>query len=157
MTPIKLDKTDIAILNMLQVNSQVTIKEMAKRLNLSTTPIFDRIKKLEKAKVIMNYVALVDPKLVGKHLIVFINISLKDHGKKTINQFVKVINNFPEVIECHHITGNADFFLKLLIENIESYNDFILNKLSLVPQIGKVESKFSLSQRKMTTAILLNQ
>ena len=153
MDPYPLDSTDKAILQMLQEDARLTIKEMAKRLHVSTTPVFDRIKKMEKAGVIKKYVALVDAKRIGKSLIVFINISIKDHGKKTINEFVKAINSFPEVIECHHITGNADFILKLVLEDIEAYNNFILNKLSLVPEVGQVESRFSLSERKMTTAI----
>lgn len=153
METYRLDPTDKAILTMLQEDSRLTMKEMAKRLNLSTTPIFDRIKKMEKAGVISKYVALVDPKRIGKNLTVFINISIKDHGKATINQFVKVISTFPEVVECHHITGNADFLLKLILEDIEAYNHFILNKLSIIPEIGQVESRFSLSQRKWTTAI----
>jgi len=150
-----LDKTDKAILNILQENSRTTIKEMAKRLSLSTTPIFDRMKKLEKAGVIKQYVALVEPKLIGKSLTVFINISIKEHGKEAINEFVKNMTAFPEVIECHHVTGNADFILKLVLADIEEYNQFILDKLSVIPHIGKVESKFSLSVRKNTTAIMV--
>jgi len=150
-----LDKTDKAILNILQENSRTTIKEVAKQLNLSTTPIFDRMKKLEKAGVIKQYVALLEPKLVGKSLTVFINISIKEHGKVAINEFVDNITAYPEVIECHHITGNADFILKLILADIEAYNQFILDKLSVIPHIGKVESKFSLSERKNTTAIFV--
>jgi len=149
----ELDSTDKAILKIIQEDSRVTMKEMAKRLNLSTTPIFDRMKKLEKAGVIKNYVALVDPKMIGKSLTVFINISIKEHGKKAISEFVKAITQFHEVIECHHITGNADFFIKLILADIEAYNQFILEKLAVIPHIGRVESKFSLSQRKLTTAI----
>lgn len=150
-----LDETDKAVLYILQQNSRTTIKEMAKRLNLSTTPIFDRMKKLEKAGVIKQYVALVEPKLVGKSLTVFINLSIKEHGKEAINEFLNTITAFPEVIECHHITGNADFILKVILADIEAYNQFILDKLSVIPNIGKVESKFSLSVRKNTTAILV--
>jgi len=148
-----LDPTEKKILEILQVDSRKTIKEIAGILHLSTTPIFDRMKRMEKNGVIMNYVALVDPKSIGKSLTVFINISLKEHGKKAINAFVKSITAFPEVVECHHITGNADFLLKLIMQDIEAYNRFILDKLSILPSIGQVESRFSLSERKSTTAI----
>ncbi len=150
---IQLDQTDRSILRILQNDSRVTIKEMAKQLNLSTTPIFERMKKLEKWGIIKQYVALVDPSKVGKTLTVFINLSIKEHDKKSINAFVKAIVKFPEVVECHHITGNADFLIKLILENIEAYNQFILEKLSLLPYIGRVESRFSLSVRKATTVI----
>jgi len=155
MSIYKLNNTDRSILKLLQENARMTLKEIAKKLHVSTTPIFDRIKKMEKAGVIKNYVTLIDHKKVGKSLIVFINISLKEHDKSCINRFVESITKFPEVIECHHITGNADFLLKLILVDIEAYNQFILDKLSIIPEIGKVESRFSLSVRKMATAIPL--
>jgi len=148
-----LDQTDKEILRIIQKNSRMTIKEIAQKLNVSTTPIFERMKKMEKAGIIAGYVALVDPKTIGSTLTVFINLSLKEHGKKAINQFVNAIVKFPEVVECHHITGNADFLLKLIMKDIEAYNHFILEELSVIPHIGRVESRFSLSQRKVTTAI----
>ncbi len=148
-----LDTTDKAILERLQGNSRLTLKEIAGQLNLSTTPVFDRIKKLEKAGVISKYVALVDPKKVGKNLTVFINISIKEHDKTAINEFVASITQFPEVQECHHITGNADFLIKMVLADIEAYNQFILDKLSVIPHIGRVESRFSLSERKSTTVV----
>ncbi len=153
---IHLDATDKAILEMLQENSRLTIKEMAERLHLSTTPIFDRMKKLEKNGVIKKYVALVDGKKLGKQMVVFVNISISKHGKDALNSFVEAITKFPEVTECHHITGNADFLLKLILTDIEAYNNFIMDKLSIIPNIGKVESRFSLSERKASTAIPIN-
>jgi DNA-binding Lrp family transcriptional regulator len=151
----ELDPIEKQILNLLQLDSSVTIKQMANQLHLSTTPIFDRMKRMEKYGVIKNYVAVVDGRKIGKSLTVFINISLKEHGKGAINEFVESVIKFPEVLECHHISGDADFFLKLNLKDIESYNQFILDKLSVLPHIGKVESRFSLSERKCTTAICI--
>jgi len=148
-----LDNIEKQILTLLQEDSTITIKQMAESLHLSTTPIFDRMKRMEKAGVIKNYVAIVDGKKIGKSLTVFINISLKEHGKGAINEFVEAITAFPEVLECHHISGDADFFLKLILKDIEAYNQFILDKLSILPHIGRVESRFSLSERKSITAI----
>lgn len=147
------DETDKAILRLIQENSRLTIKEIAEKLYLSTTPIFDRLKKLEKNGVIDRYVALVNGKKLGKQLTVFVNISISKHGKDALNGFVTAITKFPEVMECHHISGNADFLLKLILEDINAYNTFILDKLSIIPNIGKVESRFSLSERKNTTVI----
>jgi len=148
-----LDNIEKQVLTLLQEDSTITIKQMAESLHLSTTPIFDRMKRMEKAGVIKNYVAIVDGKKIGKSLTVFINISLKEHGKGAINEFVEAITAFPEVLECHHISGDADFFLKLILKDIEAYNQFILDKLSILPHIGRVESRFSLSERKSITAI----
>jgi len=153
MNTIKLDDTDKAILNILQQDSNRTLKEMANQLHLSTTPIFDRMKKLEKNGVIKHYVALVDQKKINKRLTVFINVSIKEHGKDAIDHFVNDVIAFTEVMECHHISGDADFLIKLIVEDIESYNTFILEKLAVIPNLGKVESRFSLSERKYTTLI----
>jgi DNA-binding Lrp family transcriptional regulator len=148
-----LDETDKSILRILQTDSTTTIKEIANQLHLSTTPIFDRMKKLEKAGVIKKYVALVDNSLVDKNLTIFINLSVKEHGKDAIDDFINAIIEFDEVMECHHVSGDSDFLVKLLLKDIASYNDFILEKLAVIPNIGKVESQFSLSERKNTTVV----
>lgn len=148
----KFDDTDIAILNLIQQDSRLTIKEMAKRLNLSTTPIFERLKKLEKSGVIKKYVVLLDPKKIGKKLTAFIHISIIDHSKKGLDEFVNQINSFTEVMECHHVTGDSDFLLKVVVEDIDRYNQFITEKLSITPNIGKIKTSFSLASRKETTA-----
>ena len=152
----KLDTTDLAILRMLQTDARLTIKEMASELNLSTTPVFERIKRLDKQGVIERYVAVLNQRLLGKKLIAFVDISMKDHSKKAIEEFVKVVIDYPEVLECHHVTGESDFHLKVVIEDIEMYNRFVLDKLSTVPNIGKVESRFSLSERKLTNVLDLD-
>jgi len=147
------DDIEIAILRIMQENGRATIKDMAAKLNLSTTPIFDRIKRMESNGVIKKYVAIVDQMKLGKSLTVFVHISISQHGKNALNSFIEAVTQFPEVIECHHISGDADVMLKLVLENIEAYNAFIMEKLSIIPNIGKVESRFSLSERKNTSAI----
>jgi len=150
-----LDLTDIKILQILQQDSKVTIKEIAESLHLSTTPIFDRIKKLEKSGIIKNYVALVDAPSIGCRLTVLVDITIKDHTLDGIEDFVNYIIAFPEVIECHHVTGDSDIYIKLVLEDMESYNQFVLTKLSVAPNVGHVMSRFSLSTRKNTTIIPL--
>jgi len=150
---VKLDATDKAILNILQSNSRTTIKEMAAQLNLSTTPIFERIKRMERNQIIKQYVALIDSTKVGKKLHVFIDISIKDHSNKALEKFVKQVASYDEVLECHHISGQSDFLLQVVIEDMEAYNRFVLDKLSKVDNVGKVESRFSLSVRKSTRMV----
>jgi len=151
-----LDDLDYKILAFLQENSKLTIREIASQLHLSTTPIFERIKRLEKSGVISKYVALLSAEKLEKNLVAFVDISLKDHGKDAVEHFVNEIIKFSEVQECHHVTGQADIIIKVLLKNISEYNDFVLNKLSIVPNIGKLESRFSLSVRKNSTVIDLN-
>lgn len=150
---IKLDKTDIKILQLIQENSRMTIKEIAGQLNLSTTPIFERLKRLEKQGVIKRYAALLDAKKLGKKLTAFIHISIIDHSNHGVGKFVDQVTTYPEVIECHHITGDSDFLLKIIVEDIEVYNAFITQRLWSVPNIGKVKTSFSLSTKKATTVI----
>lgn len=150
-----LDKIDKQILGLLQQNAKLTIREMAETLHLSTTPIFERIKRLEKSQVISQYVAILSAEKLGKNLTAFVDISLKDHGKDAVENFVNQLIKFPEVQECHHVTGQADVIIKVLLKDIAAYNDFVLNKLSIVPNIGKLESRFSLSVRKNSSMISL--
>ena len=152
----KLDTTDLAILRMLQTDARLTIKEIAAQLSLSTTPVFERIKRLDKQGIIEKYVAILNQRLLGKKLVAFVDISMKDHSKLAIEGFVEMVTEYPEVLECHHVTGESDFHLKVVIEDIEMYNQFVLNKLSTVPNIGKVESRFSLSERKQTNVLDLD-
>ena len=151
----KLDSTDLQLLHLLQQDGRMTIKELSNRLNLSTTPVFERIKKLEKSGVIDRYMAVLNPEKLGKKLTAFAHISIKDHGKEEVESFVARVIGFPEVLECHYVTGAADFLIKVLVEDVEKYNYFVLEKLSAVPNIGKVESLFSLSVRKKTTDVPL--
>ena len=150
---IQLDKFDKEILGILQKDCRMTIKEIASKISLTTTPIFERIKKMERAGLIKQYVALLDEKILGKNLNAFIDISIKDHSKNAIEDFIKDVIVHPEVMECHHVTGESDFLLRVLVADVEEYNLFVLNKLSTVSNIGKVETRFSLSVRKNTHVI----
>ncbi|MBK8504298.1 MAG: Lrp/AsnC family transcriptional regulator [Saprospiraceae bacterium] len=114
---------------------------------------FERIKKLEKAGIIKQYVAILDHHKLGRKLHAFIDISIKDHSKGAIDAFVDDVVKHPEVMECYHVTGESDFLLKVLLDDVEQYNQFVLNKLSTVPNIGKVETRFSLSTREDTHII----
>ena len=108
---------------------------------------------MEKSGVIKNYVALIDQKKVDKNLIVFISISLKNHARSYLSKFTSTVNNYPEVTECYHIAGNFDFLLKAQIKDMEAYQQFILSKLSVDDNIGKVQSAFVLSKNKYSTAL----
>ncbi len=157
MPKIKLDATDYKILNLLQDNSRLKIKELSAKLNLSTTPIFERIKKMERHGIIDRYIAVVNPEKLGIKLNAFAQISLKSHSKKEIKEFVQHIVKFSEVMECHYVTGGYDFMLKVLVADIKEYNEFILDKLADVPNIGKVESALSLAVEKHSRVIPLKE
>ena len=152
----KLDHIDVEILKMFQVNSNRTVKSMAEALGLTTTPVFERIKKLEKEGLISNYVARIDRKKLGLKQTVFIAISIQGHTRSYLQKFVDKINSFPEVIECHRVSGNFDYLLKLVVQDIEAYETFIISKLTLLPYLGNVQSHIVLSTSKETNELDLS-
>ena len=151
----KLDTIDLKLLMLLQRDCRMKIKDLAARLNLSTTPTFERVKKLERMGIIQEYVAILNPEKVGKKLNAFVHVFLKEHSKAIVQQFVHMVTVFPEVMECHYVTGGADFILKVQVKDIEEYNHFLLEKLVTIPNIGRTESFLSLSTEKKTTIIPL--
>lgn len=150
-----LDHTDIKILNLLQEDGRITIKALAEKLGLSTTPIFERMKRLEKDEVIEKYVALVNQKKIDRKLSVFVSISLKNHTRSYLQKFVEEMNSYNEVQECFHIAGDFDFMLKIVLKDMEAYESFILSKLSVISNIAHVKSSFVLSKNKYSTAYKL--
>ncbi|WP_431159001.1 Lrp/AsnC family transcriptional regulator [Winogradskyella poriferorum] len=152
-----LDKIDTQILSILQSNSNRTTKSLADELGMTTSPVFERIKKLEREGYIKKYVAVLDNKKIGLKLTVFIGITLQGHTRSYLEKFVKEINNFPEIIECHRVSGNFDYLLKLVVEDIEAYEHFIISKLTLLPYLGNVQSLITLSTGKETNEIDLSR
>ena len=152
-----LDHIDTQILTMLQNNSNRTTKSIAEALGMTTSPVFERIKKLEKEGYIKKYVAVLDNKKIGLKLTVFIGITLQGHTRSYLEKFVKEINNFPEIVECHRVSGNFDYLLKLVVEDIEAYETFIISKLTLLPYLGNVQSLITLSTGKETNEIDLSR
>ena len=147
---VELDIVDRNILKLLQVDSSRTIKEIAELLALTSTPVFKRIKRLEKIGLIKGYSAIVNPELLGKKLFAFIQVSLKTHDKNSVNDMMKVLLELDDILECHYVTGGADLLLKVLVSDIEEYNQFITDKLFSVPNIGRVETLLSLDAKKYT-------
>ncbi|SNR44072.1 transcriptional regulator, AsnC family [Lutibacter agarilyticus] len=143
-----LDKIDQQILMLLQQNSKMNIKEIALKVGLTTTPTYDRIKRLEKSGIITRYVAELNKEKVGLDLVVFCQVTLQVHSKKLITQFENAVEKMPEVIECFHIAGNFDYLLKIVTPNIKSYQFFLKNKLSVLESVANVQSNFVMSTVK---------
>lgn len=150
---IKLDKIDIKILDHLQEDGRITTKALAEKLGLTTTPVFERVKKLEREGVIDKYVALVNQKKIDKKLIVFVSISLKNHTRSYLDAFTKEMGNYPEVQECYHIAGNFDYLMKVVVKDMEAYEKFLYTKISVNNNVATVQSSFVLSKNKYSTAL----
>lgn len=148
-----LDSVDKQIVETLQKDGRITIKALAEQLSLTTTPVFERVKRLEKEGIISKYVALVNPKKINRNLIVFISISLKNHTRSYLDKFVAEMRSYSEIMECYHIAGNFDYLLKAQLKDMEAFQQFILNKLSVNSNIAHVQSSFVLSKDKYSTAL----
>jgi Lrp/AsnC family leucine-responsive transcriptional regulator len=151
----KIDEIDRKLLNLLQLNSRLTIRELSNKLFLSTTPIHERIKKLESTGHIRNYLTEVDPKLLGKKLIVYISVSLNDHTKAAVEDFESQMNALDEVMEAYYISGNFDFLLKVYCDDMEDYHAFITHKLSVISNISQFFSSFVMTESKVKRNFVL--
>ncbi|MBB6109208.1 Lrp/AsnC family transcriptional regulator, leucine-responsive regulatory protein/Lrp/AsnC family transcriptional regulator [Mucilaginibacter lappiensis] len=143
-----LGETDIQLLKLLGEDSEVTIKELAARVNLSPSPVFERVKRLKTNGYIKKYIALIDAEKLNYGLIVFCNIKLKQHDKSIGYQFVTDILALKEVVECYNISGDFDFLLKVYAKDMKHYQDFVFNKLGSVTSIGSTHSTFVMSENK---------
>ncbi|MFT4205273.1 MAG: Lrp/AsnC family transcriptional regulator [Chitinophagaceae bacterium] len=145
-----LDNTDLELLRLLADNSSYTTKELAARVNLSPSPVFERVKKLEAEGYIKKYIAILDAQKFDKGFIVFCNIRLKQHDKQIGRDFVEDILKIDEVVECYNISGDYDFILKVYARDMKHYQDFVFNKLGEVGSIGSTHSTFVMAEIKNT-------
>lgn len=148
------DKKDMAILKLLQQNARITVKEISEKIHLSTTPVHERIKRMEDTGIIEQYATLVNHSKVKKGLTVICYVSLKQHGKDAGKKFIKTINGLNEVIECFSISGEFDFMLKVVCEDMNEYYDFHVNKLSEIENVGHVQSVFVMGIIKQTHQVV---
>lgn len=148
--PLVLDEKDMGILKLLQVDAKMTIRNIASQLNLTTTPVYERIRKMEQAGVIKQYAAIVDPQKIDKGLTVLCYISLKEHSKKCGAKFIREIVAFTEVTECLNISGEFDFLIKVQVKDMNDYREFYVNKLGEVDNLSHTQSIFVISVIKAT-------
>lgn len=147
-----LDKTDVQILELLQSDALLTNKELADKLGKTVTPVYERIRRLENEGYISRYCAIVDKNKVGKNLVAFTNVQLKQHAQGILLSFEKAIVKFEEVMECYHMTGMYDYLLKVVVADMNEYQSFIVNKLAKLADIGTVQSSFVMTEVKHETA-----
>lgn len=148
-----LDPIDLKLLELLQQSGKLTTKEIAQQVNLSPTPVYERIKRLEREGIIKKYVALVEAEKVGKGLTVFCDITLKEHTKEIGHQFVQDILSCHYVCECYNISGDYDFRLKVMVRDMKHYQDFVLNDLGSIKNIGSAHTTFVMGVIKHDYAV----
>lgn len=148
-----LDETDCKILRILQRNSDLTVKELAAKLHLSTSPTFERQKRLERDGYIERYMAVVNPHKVGNGIMVLCNIRLKQHSQELIQEFMNVVQNLEEITECYNTSGDYDFLIKVYAHDMKSYQQFMLNTLGTINCIGSLHSIFVIDETKNTHGV----
>ena len=151
---LSLDNIDLSILKLLQENARITVKEISGKVHLSTTPVHERIKRMEESGVIKQYATLVDHAKVKKGLMVICYVSIRQHSKNAGDKFIKIILEMNEVVECYNISGEFDFMLKVVTEDMNAYYDFHVNKLSQIENIGHVQSVFVMGIIKQTHQLI---
>ncbi|UKN00568.1 Lrp/AsnC family transcriptional regulator [Paracrocinitomix mangrovi] len=150
-----LDEIDKKLLNLLQDDASLTHKQLAAELNLTVTPVFERIKKLRKKGVIKGIHASIDRRAVNKPLMAFCEVSVANHKKEYLDQFEKKILELDEVVECHHVSGRNDYMLKIVENNMDDYRDFLVNKLAKIEGVSNVNSSFVMKELKEGNKITL--
>ena len=147
-----LDEIDKIILKNLQENAKITTKELASILNLSISPVYERIKRLESHKYIEQYVAVLNRILLKQPITTLCQVSMRYHNEEFIEKFEEEINKLDEVQECYHMAGGVDFMLKINMGSLDEYHDFVKNKLSKIDNIGTLISTFVLKEIKHSHA-----
>jgi len=148
-----MDSIDIKILDFLQTDATLTAKELASKLSLSPTPVYDRIRKLEKKGIIKQYVALLNAELLDKSLIVFLNLTIKEHHMEARNKLLKKLTDLKDVTELYHTSGTYDFLAKVRFSNIKEYKDFLINQIASIENISDIESQIVLEEIKHSTKV----
>ena len=145
---LKLDKIDRKILDILQSNAKITNAQLSKEIGLSPAPTLERVKKLENSGIIKSYHAKLNTDKIGMSVSTFVYATLKGHNKQNIEVFIDAISKIEEIIECHHVTGSGDFVLKVIAQDISSYQKLMLEKVSDISVVDNLQSMVILSTFK---------
>ncbi len=148
-----IDPVDLKILKLLVKDGLITNKEIAAELNLTTTPVHERVKRLRRDGIIEKYTIELNRKKLHKNLMVFCAVSLKEHAAEFLTRFENDVQTLHEVVECYCISGGADFLLKIIVSDMDDYKEFILNKLSALPNIGNAQSQFVVKEVKQSSIL----
>ena len=143
-----LDKTDLQILRTLQENARLTTKELAARVSLSSTPVFERLKRLEANGYIKKYIAVLDAERLGAGFVEFCHVKMDRLNREIAQEFAQVIQGIPEVTECYNISGSFDYLLKIHAPDMKYYQQFVLNVLGTIEHLRSLESVFVMNEVK---------
>lgn len=152
---VTLDKVDLEILRTLQDDGRLTMRELASRVSLSSTPVFERLKRLEANGYIMKYMAVLDAEKLHRGFTVFCNVKLRRLNTEIAMDFTERIMNIPKVTECYNTSGNFDYMLKINASDMKTYQEFLINTLGTIDSLGSIESTFVMDTVKHVYGINL--
>jgi Lrp/AsnC family transcriptional regulator, leucine-responsive regulatory protein len=151
----RLDATDKQLLNFLQEDGRITNADLARKVNLSPPSVLQRVRRLEESGLVDKYVAVLNPERLGYQMLVFAQVSLALHHEQPIEAFRSNVLEIGQVLECHHVSGDFDFLLKIIVPDMKSYEELIRTQLSNIPGVGKIQSSFVMATNKSTTVLPL--
>lgn len=152
-----LETKDRLILSELQQDCRLTMQELARRVDMSSSACWRRIKNLEEAGVIDRYALIANTRAAGFEFSALVHVSLTNHNEKNVEQFIREVKRHPEVLECYSTTGEADFHLRVVVENIDAYNLFLDDFMFRLPGVSLVRSNIVLKEIKSNTALPFRQ
>lgn len=150
-----LDELDLSILRILQNNGRISNADLAQQINLSPPATHARVRRLNDQGYIQRTVALLDKEKLGYDMTCFVSVSLQLHRQEGLDEFRTRVQDFPEVLECHHVTGEFDFLLKVIVRNRKDLERFVIQELTPVPGVARINTSLVLSESKSTTALPL--
>lgn len=153
---VRFDAIDLAILNQLQTDSKITNATLATRVGISPPSTLERVKKLENSGIIRRYVAILDTVELDKSISALVHVTLREHGTNGLSDFKKAVAEFEEVQAAWHTAGEEDFILKVIVTDMDQYEQFVVHRLSAVPNIGRIRTSFCLSAVKDETRVPLD-
>ena len=144
----KLDNVDLQILRILQGNARLTIKELAQQVNLSSTPVFERLKRLESKGYIKKYIAVLNAEKLNRGFMVFVSVKMQRLNRDIASEFMKNVSEMPEVTECYNVSGQYDYVLKVHVNDMRAYQQFVINELGTIDHLSHIESVFVMDEVK---------
>jgi DNA-binding Lrp family transcriptional regulator len=148
-----MDEIDVALLQALQVDGRITNAELARRLNLSPPAVHARLRRLDEQGYVRQYVALLDREKLGYDMLCFVNISLQMHTREQVQQFRDAIQRIAGVLECHHVTGEYDYLLKVVARNRKELEHLVMEELTPIPGVARIHTSLVFTEVKFNTAL----
>ncbi len=152
-TSIDLDQIDLSVLQRLQDDARVTHRDLARHVSLSPPGVVKRLRRLEQSGVVKQYTAILDREAIGYDLLCFVHVTLAHHEVEAVRRFREAIVDIPEVLECHHVTGEFDYLIKVLVKNHHHLEAFLVEKLTPLPGVDRIRTSVVLREVKCTTAL----